>query len=87
MKYGTKPVFFCAAGALAASYLNSQPWMFEVSKNKILVFADMARWTGEADPDATQLFMSVGCAIKNIEIAATAHGYRVETRIILDKNT
>lgn len=83
--YGESGNYFCAAGALAASYLNSQPWAFQVSDGQILVFADLARWTGAADPTARQLFMSVGCAIRTIEIAAGAHGVQARTSIVLDE--
>tara|TARA_B100000886_G_scaffold337839_1_gene299408 strand:+ start:1132 stop:2352 length:1221 start_codon:yes stop_codon:yes gene_type:complete len=84
--FGEDACFFCAAGALASSYLNSQPWSFEVSDKQILVFADMSRWTGANDPAARMLFMSIGAAIRNIEIAARAHGNVTKTSIVLDES-
>lgn len=65
----------CEAGVLAPSPKNSQPWVFQISKDKILVLADLDRSVGKLDPTRHQLFMAIGCAIENMILAARAQGY------------
>jgi len=60
---------------LAPSIYNSQPWKFNVSNDEILVFADQSRWPRVADKDRRELYMSLGCAIENLVIAAEHFGY------------
>ena len=68
--------------SLAGSSHNSQPWKTEVPSNdSILVFADSSRQMGVVDPKGTELFISVGAFIENLDIAAHALGY--QTDIIL----
>ena len=55
---------------LAPSTKNTQPWRFRVDDWAIHVFADLGRWQEVADPDQRELYMSLGCAIENILIAA-----------------
>lgn len=60
---------------LAPSIYNSQPWKLNVSEDEILVFADQSRWPSVADKDRRELYMSLGCAIENLVIAAEHFGY------------
>lgn len=55
---------------LAPSGHNSQPWKFIIEGKKLKVLADMEQARAEVDPENRELFISVGCAIANIEIAA-----------------
>src|SRR5512137_2483946 len=55
---------------LAPSSHNTQPWMFNVSDDKILVFADQSRWLSVADPDRREMYISLGAAIENLIISA-----------------
>lgn len=72
--------FLIHFAVLAPSSHNSQPWSFEVGQNEIMVRADMSRTLPESDKNLRQLFISLGCAIENIVIAADYFGYssRVE---------
>ena len=63
---------------LAPSTHNTQPWKFvidPVSANEIRVYADRARWLRVADVDEREMFVSVGCALENLLIAAEHYGY------------
>ena len=71
-----KLTFLLRYAILAPSSHNSQPWKFEVQDNAIRVFADDDRWLRVADPDKRELFISLGCAIENLLIAAEHFGYQ-----------
>jgi hypothetical protein len=60
---------------LAASSHNTQPWRFEVDGGLLRVFADARRQLHVADPDCRELFLSVGCAVENLVVAAAHFGY------------
>ncbi|MEW6320151.1 MAG: hypothetical protein AB1635_03575 [Acidobacteriota bacterium] len=56
---------------LAPSTKNTQPWRFRVDDWAIHVFADLGRWQEVADRDQRELYLSVGCALENLLVAAT----------------
>lgn len=60
--------------ALAASSHNTQPWRFVVTADAIDVLPDFSRATPAVDPDNHHLFISLGCAMQNLAIAAAASG-------------
>jgi hypothetical protein len=62
---------------LAPSSHNSQPWQFEIAGDRLRVFADRTRWLRVADADQRELFLSVGCALENILVAAEHFGLAV----------
>lgn len=62
--------FILKYAILAPSSHNSQPWEFDIGDDKIVVRADETRWLREADPDKRELYLSLGCALENIVIAA-----------------
>jgi hypothetical protein len=65
--------------SLAGSSHNSQPWKVEVFPNdSIIVFADTSRLLKVVDPKGTELFISMGAFVENIDIAANALGYKTE---------
>ncbi|MFZ4464967.1 MAG: Acg family FMN-binding oxidoreductase [Bacteroidales bacterium] len=65
--------------SLAGSSHNSQPWKVEVlSNDSILVFADTSRQLDVVDPSGIELYISVGAFIENLDIAATAYGYKTD---------
>lgn len=60
--------------SLAANSHNSQPWLFSVSKRRIVITADFKRRCPAVDPDDHHIFASLGCAAENIAQAAGAMG-------------
>ena len=71
-----KLTFLLNYAILAPSVYNSQPWLFNVSNGEIQVFADKARWLKIADSDRREQYISLGCAIENLMIAAEHFGYK-----------
>lgn len=69
---------------LAPSSHNTQPWQFAVDGDRIHVFADPARWLRIADPDRREFFVSVGCAIENILVAAAYFDIGADVRFAAD---
>jgi nitroreductase len=66
---------FCLRYAiLAPSSHNSQPWTFAVDGPEIVLSVDESRWLAVADDDRRELFLSVGCALENLLIAADHFG-------------
>lgn len=63
---------------LAPSGHNTQPWKFSVKNNSILIYPDYSRRLPVVDPDDHALFISLGCALENLIIAANHMGYSVK---------
>jgi len=75
----------CAA--LAPSTHNTQPWIFVVgpiSQDEIRVWADRSWWLPVTDPDRRELYLSVGCAIENILVAAEHLGLAASVQYFPD---
>jgi nitroreductase len=69
-------VRFCLRYAiLAPSSHNSQPWRFRIDGGVVHVAADESRWLRAADPDKRELFVSLGCAVENLAVAAERFGF------------
>ncbi|AZH23868.1 Acg family FMN-binding oxidoreductase [Haloplanus aerogenes] len=66
--------FLLRYAILAPSSHNSQPWRFRIDGNAIHVAADESRWLAVADPDERELFVSLGCAVENLVVAAERFG-------------
>jgi hypothetical protein len=66
------------AATLAASGHNTQPWQFAIDKNAIEIHPDYRRRLPVVDPIDRELWMSLGCALENLLIAARADGYMPE---------
>ncbi len=69
-----KLIFLLRYAILAPSGPNSQPWKFSVSTNTVSVYADLKRSLPFVDPSNRTLFMSVGCAIANLQVAGEHFG-------------
>jgi len=69
--------FLLEYAVLAPSSHNSQPWLFAVADDEIRVYADESRQLTVADPDGRELYLSVGCALENLVIAAKQFGLGV----------
>lgn len=61
---------------LAASSHNTQPWIFKLEKNRILILPDLSRRCPAVDPDDHHLYASLGCAAENLLLAAEAAGLK-----------
>jgi nitroreductase len=60
---------------LAPSSHNTQPWIFNVSDDEILVYADQSKWLSVADADKREMYLSLGAALENLIISAEHFGY------------
>ncbi|NIP56684.1 MAG: nitroreductase [Gemmatimonadetes bacterium] len=72
--------FLLRYAVLAPSSHNSQPWAFRVRDGTVDVYADPSRWLRVADADRRELYLSVGCAVENLVVAAEAFGFEPEVR-------
>ena len=61
---------------LAANSHNTQPWRFRLEIDRITVLPDLTRRCPVVDPDDHHLFVSLGCAVENLVLAAEAYGLR-----------
>jgi len=68
----------------APSSHNTQPWLFEIDAPRVRVFADRSRWLQVADADQRELFVSVGCALENLLVAADHFGVPVHVQFARD---
>lgn len=59
---------------LAANGHNTQPWRFVVRAGGVSILPDFSRRTPVVDPDDHHLWVSLGCAVENLLIAAAARG-------------
>lgn len=65
---------------LAANGHNAQPWNFAVEGQTIELHPDYTRRLPVVDPQDRELWISLGCALENLLIAARAVGYAAEVR-------
>ncbi len=63
---------------LAANGHNTQPWKFVIKQNAIEIYPDYTRRLSVVDPDDRELWISLGCALENLLIAARSAGYTPE---------
>ena len=68
--------FLVRYALLAPSTRNTQPWRFRVTNDEVEVHLDLSRWQRVADADQREMYISIGCALENLLIAATHYGYR-----------
>jgi len=66
--------FLLRYAILAPSTKNSQPWAFSIQGNRIHLIADLTRSQALADPDKRELYISLGCALENLLVAAEHFG-------------
>ena len=64
-----------AAAILASSPHNTQPWRLTVSPERFSIAADASRNLGAFDPFRREMWIGLGAAIANAEIAAPAFGF------------
>jgi hypothetical protein len=59
----------------APSTHNSQPWLFRLQANSVSVFYDEKLKLPQADNDGRDLYVSIGCMLENMRIAAAHFGF------------
>jgi nitroreductase len=77
--------FLLNFAVLAPSSHNSQPWCFEIPENTINVFLEPSRRLVHSDKNDRQAYISLGCAITNIVIAADYYGLPSTVILLPDK--
>lgn len=78
----TRLRFLLRYAILAPSVKNTQPWRFAVDGRTVRIYADRDRTLTVADPDRRELFISVGCALENLLVAAEHFGMAHEVRYL-----
>ena len=63
---------------LAANGHNAQPWKFALKDYAIEIHPDYSRRLPVVDPHDRELWISLGCALENLLVAAHASGYATE---------
>ncbi|MEA3294258.1 MAG: hypothetical protein U9P81_04675 [Euryarchaeota archaeon] len=63
---------------MAPSGHNTQPWKFSLNEDCIRIFPDFTRSLPVVDPDNRELYISLGCALENLVIAAKYAGHDPE---------
>ena len=71
---GEQITFILEFGIRAPSTHNTQPWLFKRAGNKVLVLIDVTRKLAHADRSERDMYLSIGCLLKNIEIAGKYFG-------------
>jgi len=74
-----KLAFLVRYAVLAPSSHNTQPWRFTVGEREIRIYVDRSRWLKVADSDQRELYVSLGCALENLLLAADHFGYGFAT--------
>lgn len=69
-----------AAGVLAASPHNSQPWLFRLDGPVIDLEVDERRALGPVDPFLRQMWLGTGCALENMVASAAGFGRPLDVR-------
>ncbi len=59
----------------APSVHNTQPWLWDVEGDEVLLYADHGRRLPVEDPDGRNLAISCGAALHHLQFAATALGW------------
>lgn len=75
---GAQLRFLIRYAILAPSVKNTQPWIFKIDGDTIRIYADLERRLAVTDPDCRELYISVGCALENLVVAAEHFGLRFD---------
>jgi nitroreductase len=72
-------------GVLAPSTHNVQPWLFKINRNSCFIIPNLKLHLKEADPDKRYLYLSIGCCLENIIIAAANFGFSTKINFFDEK--
>ena len=78
-------MFMIEQAVKAPSGHNTQPWIFEVGEDGITLRPDMSKSLPIVDADNREMFVSLGCALENLVIAASVRGYGFDIKVTDDK--
>jgi hypothetical protein len=78
------PLALVSAAILAANAHNTQPWLFRVGESRVDLFAQRERNIGTIDPLLREMYISLGCALENLLLAARANGYEYRVALMPD---
>ncbi len=84
LQTGGVPLTLVRAAVLAASAHNTQPWLFLLSSDRIDLYAVASRNIGTVDPLRREMYVSLGCALENLSLAADAHGLAATLQLMPD---
>ncbi|MDP4266411.1 MAG: hypothetical protein Q8880_03130 [Bacteroidota bacterium] len=70
----------------APSGHNTQPWKFKIDENSISILPDFTRALSVVDNDNHSLYISLGCALENMLIAASHYNYGTKVEMINNGN-
>jgi len=70
--------FLVRYALLAPSFRNAQPWRFRVDDSRVSIYADLSRRPLAADLRQRDLYISLGCALENLLLAAERFGFTHE---------
>ena len=79
-----KLTFLLQYAILAPSSHNTQPWLFDVDEREIALRVDTERWLPVADADKRELYISAGCALENLLVAAEHFDYAADVDYVPD---
>ena len=74
--------FLLNYAVLAPSTFNVQPWLFSVNKNRASIYPDFSKQLVTSDKSNRLLYISLGCAVKNLELAAVHFGFFAKLELI-----
>ncbi|MDQ3099003.1 MAG: hypothetical protein M3Q44_04620 [bacterium] len=77
-----KLLFLTKIAEKAPSRFNTRPWNFKVYNEQICVYTDMSKRLDLIDPYCRELYISMGCLLANLEIAAEYYGMKYSTSIL-----
>jgi hypothetical protein len=82
----TQLQFLLRYAILAPSCRNSQPWLWEISGDEILLYADHLRAMPALDPFGRELIMSCGAALHHLCVAIRTFGFEAIVQTLPDKS-
>ena len=77
-------LFMIENACKAPSGHNTQPWLFKIRKAEIDIYPDFSKELPVVDHNHRELFVSLGCAVENLCVAAREKGYHTEVKVIKD---
>ncbi len=81
---GGVPLALVRAAVLATNAHNTEPWLFHVSSDRIDLYAALDRNIGTIDSLRREMYISLGCALENLALAAVAHGFAPVIQLMPD---